>query len=79
MLDLKPQNFLKKTQTISSLALVLYFWTCLFEENSTSGHKPKITETKDSNRYVYAQVHSNTISNSQQLEASLMSINACMD
>ena len=79
MLDLKPQNFLKKTQTISSLTLVLYFWICLFEENSTSAYKPKITETKDSNRYVYAQVHSNTISNSQQLEASLMSINACMD
>ena len=65
MLDLKPQNFLKKIQTISSLTSVLYFWICLFAENSTSAYKIKIIENKDSKRHVYAQVHSSSISDSQ--------------
>ena len=75
----KTIKFLEENTDNNSLTLVLYFWICLFAENSTSAYIPKIIESKDSNRYVYAQVHSNTISNSQQLEASLISIDRCMD
>lgn len=47
--------------------------------NSTFGHTPKRTENRDSNKYLYTDVHSNIIHNSKKVEATQMSTDKQMD
>jgi len=51
----------------------------IWSSNSTSGYLPKRIESKDLNRYLYSNVHSNIIHNSQKVETMEVSISGWMD
>ena len=44
--------------------------TVIWSNNSTSSYKPQRTESRNWNRYLYTNVHSNIIHNSQKVETS---------
>ena len=47
----------------------------IWSSNSTPVYYPHRMESRDSNRYLHTQVHSNRIHNSQKVEATQVSIN----
>ena len=51
----------------------------LESNNPTSGYEPQRTESKDPKRYFHARVHRSVIGNSQNMEATQMTISKRMD